>query len=123
MPFAIILAGILALVLGYNGTEGNFFSLLKSDFTGPGNFIYWILAIAVIGGLGYVPGLQGVSRAFLFLVILVLVLTKGQGFFSQFNGAINGTTNTTMSGAGGMMNAVGAPPPLMLPSPSPVGAT
>jgi hypothetical protein len=83
MPFALIFVGVLFLVVGYRGTERDLITLLKGDFTGPGNFIWWIVSIMVIGALGYVPKLKSLSDGFLVLVLLVLFISN-PGFFSQF---------------------------------------
>lgn len=87
MPYALIIAGLVLLVSGVRGTQGQLFSLLKGDITGPHNFEYWIISILVIGALGYIPDLKTLSRAFLVLVIVVLVLSNG-GFFQNFNQGI-----------------------------------
>lgn len=84
MPFALIIIGSVFILVGYQGTQDQFFTLLKGDFSGPGNFVNWIVSILVIGALGYIPKLKGLSDAFLFLVILVLFLSN-KGFFSKFN--------------------------------------
>lgn len=91
MPFLLIVLGALFLVLGYQGTQAQFFALLKSDFTGPGNFWYWLVAIVMVGGLGYIPGLQGLSRAFLLLILVALFLKNGTGFFAQLNQSVAAT--------------------------------
>lgn len=92
MPFILIVLGIMLLVVGFRGTQDDFLTLLKGDFTGSGNFIFWIVSIVVIGMIGYVPKLKGLSDAFLTLVILVLFLSHG-GFFAQFNTAIRSATS------------------------------
>ena len=97
MPFALIVLGILFIIIGYRGTEAEFFSTLKGDFTGPNNFLYWIVSIGIIGAVGYIPSLKSVSNAFLALVLLVLFITKGKGFFDQFNSAIS-TSGTHSTG-------------------------
>ncbi len=94
MPFALIITGLVLLVAGVKGTQNQLYSLIQGDFTGPNNFIFWMLSILIIGGLGYVPKLQPISRMFLFLIIVVLFLNKGgtaskPGFFSAFQSAIS----------------------------------
>lgn len=93
MPFIIIAVGIILLVSAYNKTYTNLYALLKGDLTGPNNFIFWILTIIVVGAVGYIPALKKVSVAFLILIIVVLFLKKGQGFFPQFQNAIAGVQN------------------------------
>jgi len=84
MPFALIIAGILLILVGYQGTQGQFFTMLLGDVP---QFGVWFVAIMVIGAIGYIPRLKDLSNAFLALIVLVLFLTHG-AFFSQFNKAI-----------------------------------
>lgn len=104
MPFVLLFVGVLFIVLAIKGTQRQFFSLLSGDFTGSGNFIYWVVSILIIGAVGYIPKLKVFSDSFLVLVILVLFIAN-KGFFSQFNSQLqsgtaqsNGTTGTGASG-------------------------
>lgn len=67
-------------------------TLLKGDLSGSHNFFYWILAILLIGSLGYIKNFEGLSRAFLVLVLVVLVLADDKqtnaGFFKKFQQSI-----------------------------------
>jgi hypothetical protein len=93
MPFVFIIIGIVLLVSGARGSSSDLLTLVKGDLTGSNNFGYWILSILVIGALGYIDDLRTVSRGFLVLVIIVLLLNEdkqsgtGGGFFSQFQAA------------------------------------
>ena len=87
MPFALIIIGLLLIISGARGTYSDLKTLLVEDFTGPGNFFYWIVAVGVAGCLGYVPGLERFSRAFLGLVILAMILAH-RGFFKKFMEAL-----------------------------------
>jgi hypothetical protein len=95
MPYLFILSGSILIIAAVRNTNDQLLSLLKSDFTGKGNFIYWLLSILLIGAIGYIPDLKPVSRAFLLLVIVVLFLKNG-GVFTQFVNAI-GTTQQSGS--------------------------
>lgn len=112
MPFALLIIGIVLLTTAIRGTQDTLFGLVKNDFTGQNNFIYWTVSILIIGSLGYVPKLKSFSVAFLGLVIIVLVLTKGNpngiggGFFNQFTAQLKSTqtapaTETGSTGASG----------------------
>jgi hypothetical protein len=98
MPFVFIIVGIVLLTSGARGTSADLQSLLVGDLTGSNNFSYWIFAILVIGAIGYIQDLRGLSRAFLVLVILVLFLKEGStqnpggGFFAEFQSAFNSIT-------------------------------
>lgn len=107
MPFALLIIGVWLLIAGVRDTAGpatqpgTLFYLLHGDFTGPNNFIYWFLAIVLIGALGYIPRLKPLSTAFLALVLVVLFLKKGNasgvggGFFGQFLSGIGVSQTAT----------------------------
>lgn len=97
MAFALLITGAVFLIASIRGTQDNLTTLIKGDFTGPQNFLYWVIAILLIGFTGYIPKVKPLSVAFLVLVILVLILTKGNpngiggGFFQQFTNQIGAT--------------------------------
>ena len=90
MAFVLLIVGITLLVAAVQNTQGTLFTLLAGDFK---QFIFWFVAIFLIGALGYIPKLKPLSTAFMALVILVLFLSKGKGFFPQFTSAL-GTAST-----------------------------
>lgn len=93
MPFALLVVGITLLTAGVRGTQGTLFSLIQGDFSGSDNFVYWFVAIILVGLLGYVPKLKYLSWAFLALILVVLLLSHN-GFFGKLTSAL-GTTNTS----------------------------
>lgn len=105
MPLLFIVVGIVMLVSAVRGTNGQLITLLKGDFTGKGNFIYWIAAIGILGALGYVGPLKTPARYMMALVLLVLFLKVGNpmasngGVFRQFTAAINGEASQPPSSA------------------------
>lgn len=102
MPFALAIIGVVLLVASVRNTQSDLYTLVKGDFTGKNNFIYWTLAILFIGSFGYVPKLKPISVGFLTLVVIVLILARGNpdptkiggGFFQKFMDAIGGTQST-----------------------------
>ena len=108
MPFVLIAIGLLLIVIAFNGTQDQFFSLLKGDLTGQGNFFYWVVSILVIGAIGYIPKLKGISDAFLVLVMLVLFISN-KGFFNQFNAQLK--TGTSGTGSTGLTAPQSPSPP------------
>lgn len=107
MSFALLIVGAWLLIATARGSQAQLFNLLKGDFTGPNNFVYWFLAVIIVGAVGYVPRLKQVSDMFLALIIIVLVLKRGAsnslfpflgsgggGFFQQFTAAIQTTQST-----------------------------
>ncbi len=100
MPFALIIIGAALLIAAVRNTQSDLFGLLKDDFKGQNNFIFWMVAILAIGVVGYVPKLKPISVAFLGLIVLVLFLAKGDptkaggGFFEKFTAGLWQTTST-----------------------------
>lgn len=88
MPFALILLGILAFVAAYKNTLPELGALLKGDFSGQGNFMYWLAAMFIVGGIGYYKPLQNTSKMLMLLILIVMILSD-KGFFNQFVTALN----------------------------------
>lgn len=107
MPFALAIIGIVILISAIRGTSGALFSTLKSDFTGSGNFLYWVIAILVVGSIGYVKKLQPISSAFLALLLIVLFISN-KGFFAQFQSGISGAASTSCTSQSTTSSAYGA---------------
>lgn len=101
MAFALIIIGITLIVVAVRNTQDTFTARVSGDFKGSGNFLYWIVVILIIGGIGYIPKAKPVSDLFLVLILVVLFLKKGNpsgvggGFFQQFTSAISATGSTT----------------------------
>jgi len=83
MPFILITVGILMIVVAIRNTQTALGQQITADFTGPGNFFYWIAALFIVGCVGYIDALKGPSRAMLALILVSLIL-KNQGFFQKF---------------------------------------
>lgn len=87
MAWAFLIVGMIFLVSAIKGTQHDLWMLVKSDFTGSGNFFYWVLAIIIIVVLGNIKSIRPVTDAFLGLVILVIILAQykgGNDLFSSF---------------------------------------
>lgn len=98
MPFALIIVGLVMLISAVRGTYTNLIELVSGEFKGSSaqsNFLYWIVAVLIVGMIGYVESLKDLSRVFLALIIIVLFLSN-KGFFSNFFGGIG--LNTTSTG-------------------------
>jgi hypothetical protein len=92
-------------VAGIRGTNPQLWCLVKGDFvsqSGGTSFLMWVAAIAVVGGLGYIPRLKPLSIAFMTLLLLVLVVSK-QGVFAQLQQFLQ-------SGIGSASNGIGTAP-------------
>lgn len=95
MPFALLIIGLTLITVAVRNTQEEFIGLVYGDFTGPGNFFWWVVALVMVGSIGYVQKLKGLSDALLILILLALVLSRGDpkkgDFFGKFLGAIKST--------------------------------
>lgn len=64
------------MVTAYRGTQSELFSVLKDDFTGSNNFVYWVLAVILVVAVGNIKQLKRVSDAFLVLLVIVIVVSQ-----------------------------------------------
>jgi hypothetical protein len=104
MPFALLMIGILLLTVAVRNRQTEFVQLVRGDFSGPGNFMYWVLALVVLGSIGYIPKAKPVANLFIVLILIVLILKRGNsngvggGVFQQLTAAL-GATNTPTQNA------------------------
>ncbi len=87
MAWGFILIGGLFAIASLRGTHDDLWKLLKDDFTGEGNFIYWVMAIVFLVALGSFRTIRPVTDAFLGLVILIIVIVPyrdGKDLFGEF---------------------------------------
>lgn len=125
MPFALLIIGAVLLVSAVRNTQDDLFALTKGDFTGQANFVYWVVALLIIGGVGYIPKLKPISDAFFILVLVVLFLTKGNpqgvggGFFTKFTSALQSTQTATPASGTVQPVSTGLP---NLPALAPLGS-
>lgn len=96
MPFALVIVGLLLIVTGAKDTYREFGTELVADFTGPGNFTYWLAAMGAVGAVGYYPPLKGFSRLFLGLILLAMFISN-RGFFAKLTGALASGPETPVS--------------------------
>lgn len=104
MPFAFLIVGVVLVISGVKGTSQDLLTLVKGDLEGKNGYLYWLVAILVIGSVGYIPAFKSLSRAFLILLLVVLVLKEGNtgsnaggGFFQQFTKALSQIAQPTSS--------------------------
>jgi hypothetical protein len=97
MGIFLIGGGILLLISGARNSQGTLYSLLEADFTGSNNFFEFLIAIVLLGSLGFIPKLRGVSIALMSLVIVVIFLNDGTGFFSQLKTSLSKTEGATVT--------------------------
>jgi hypothetical protein len=94
MPLLFIGLGIVFILTGLKGDAGSLWELVKGDFTGQNNYVYWMLSILALGALGYVESLQKLSRLFIILIVIVLLLDNN-GFFAHFQQFINSNSQAS----------------------------
>jgi len=104
MPFALVFIGLILIITGFQNTYSQLGSQLVRDFTGDGNFIYWLIAIGIIGMMGYNDTLKPFSRALMGLIIVVIFLSN-KGFFTKFNEALKEGTSSAPLPPGGVPTA------------------
>lgn len=103
MPFALLTIGLILVAAGFQNTYAQLGEQVVKDFSGKDSFFKWLIALGVIGGLGYIKSLEGFSRIFLVLIIVAILLSN-KGFFAQFQQQVEeGSTSKT--------NPIGAPLP------------
>lgn len=106
MPFALTFIGLLLVITGFQNTYSELGSQVGKDFTseeGKPSFIYWIIALGVVGILGYNDTLKPFSRAFMALIIVGIFLAdgQGQGFFARILSDVEAGSKTKPLPAGG----------------------
>lgn len=99
MPLFFIGSGLVLILTGIKGDPSKLWTLVTGEFSGPNNFVYWLLSILILGSLGYVESLKSVSRLFIALVVIVLLLDN-RGFFAQFQSFVNSSQNPKPATAG-----------------------
>lgn len=107
MGFILLIIGLLMIITGARGTYAQFGSMLAAEFTNPiqanslggtsaiqaatSSYTNQAIAIGLIGGLGYIPAIQLISRWALGLILLVILLANNSGntgFFPQLTAAL-----------------------------------
>ena len=96
---------------GIRNTYGCLWALIKGDFTTQNGFLTWVAAIAVVGGLGYIPKLRPLSVAFMTLLLLVLVLSNG-GVFAKLQSFIQSGAKAPAGGTSAEVAPVNSLPSL-----------
>lgn len=94
MPLLFIGTGVVFLLTGLQGDAGTLYNLIKGDFTGKNNYVYWMLSILILGSLGYIKSLESLSKVFVALVIVVLLLDN-KGFFTQLQAFVKSSDTAT----------------------------
>ncbi len=104
MAFVLLFIGVALVISAIQGTLNQLGTLLKGDFTGKGNFLFWTVCILIVGSVGYVSSLKKLSDTFMALLIIVIIIandqssSQGGGFFAKLTSALNSSQNVPQSG-------------------------
>lgn len=85
MPIAIIIIGVVLVIASIRGRQLELANLIRKDITGSNSFLPWFGVLILLYLFGKIGPLEEVSKYMLALVLVVLFLTSGRGFFDQFN--------------------------------------
>lgn len=88
MPYALIVIGLAMIVTAANNTHVQLATQLRSDGTA---FLKYLVAFGIVGSAGYVDSLRVLSRTFMLLIVLAMILANsktGRGFFGNLQDAI-----------------------------------
>lgn len=115
MAFALLIIGITLIVSAVRNTVTDLITLIKGDFSGQGNFLYWIAALLLVGAVGYIPRLKPISDGLLVAIVLAVLLSRGNpkgsyNFFGKFTQAL-GVNASAGGGTGGVSINLGGTPP------------
>jgi hypothetical protein len=113
MPIAALLIGSIIIVVALSGAQHELATQLETDLPA---YFKWAVAIAIIGAIGFIPGLKWPSRLLLILIAVVVIFSNNNA-----QAIITGIQNFAQSS--GQPSAPAPPSPsLATPSPTP-GAT
>jgi hypothetical protein len=99
MAYALFIIGAVLILTGAKDTYKALGSQLYTDFVGSGGgFVYWLVAVGIIGAVGYYAPWKTFSRVFIILLIIVFIVAN-KGVFAQLQqalqqGPIQAATNT-----------------------------
>lgn len=84
MAIVALILGIYIIVIAIRGNQKEFADMVMDDFAGNNSFIPWIGALLFLWFIGLYEPMAPVSKALMILVLVVLFLKQGTGFFDQF---------------------------------------
>lgn len=102
MPLVLVILGLLLFFAGFKGTHKQLFEVFGNTFTGPPPFLAWVTAIGAVGSLGYIDDFRALSRTFIVLIIVAMVLSN-RGFAARLQEALDAASK------GGAPKSTGQP--------------
>ncbi|MBK8189086.1 MAG: hypothetical protein IPK79_01370 [Vampirovibrionales bacterium] len=82
MGIVILIIGVVVIIAAIRDTHEKLFGALAEDVP---DFMVWGAAVFAVGALGWIPGMNPVSRGLLALVIVVIVLGNYQAIIQGFS--------------------------------------
>lgn len=92
MPVVLLLFGAIIAVAAFNNAQGTLATELEQDFP---PFIKWLLAVGGVGAIGFIPGMQTLSRWLLALIFTVVFLKNYSAILQGFQALGGASTATT----------------------------
>lgn len=111
MPIFFGVIAILFIVAGVRGQSTALLALIKSDFSGQPNYFEWMIAIFIVGAIGYIKELSTISRMFMFIILLGL-LYKNKQVFSELKPEETATPQPSTGPSNIVSNTTTGLPPL-----------
>jgi hypothetical protein len=87
MPLLALIVGTVLLISALRNTQGQLASALAQDVP---QYLVWAAAIAGCGAIGFIPGLKTASRAFVALILVVIILRNYQAVVAGITNAAHG---------------------------------
>jgi hypothetical protein len=104
MAIVLIIVAAIMIVVAFNNTHAELATMLENDVPA---YFKWGLALAIILGLGYIPGFAKPSRWLFGLVLLVLVLVNYEKIIGGIKAFASGSGEPTKEVAPGSNVATG----------------
>lgn len=88
MPIAVLILGLALMVAAFRGRHLELAEMLRDDFVGRDSFVPWLGAMFLLYLVGKIPYMEKPAMMLIWLVVIVLLLTKGRGFWDGLNSQI-----------------------------------
>lgn len=98
MGIVVLIIGVVLIAAAIRDTHEKLFGALAEDAP---DFMVWGAALFAVGAIGWVPGMNPVSRGLLALVVVVIVLTNYQAIIAGFSQPLGGSRGQSGSGGAG----------------------
>ena len=104
MPIILIAIGLVLIISGWRGTEGQLWTLLVDALfpkSAKNNFLVWAGAIFIIGLFGFIEKIRPLVIGFIVLIYIVMLISLNKtGSLSNIILNLNQFTVKTQSGEG-----------------------